>query len=78
MREVLLACVERGFEMVQVESDSKNLVDILNGALQNELKLQLRSIEFLFTSRVCNGAAHQVAAFVTRVGGVHVWDCYEP
>ena len=70
MRETLLACVERGFDMVQVEFDSKNLVDILNGALQNEaiidsivwdilqLKQQLRSVEFLFTSRVCNGVAH--------------------
>ncbi|XP_070679333.1 uncharacterized protein [Malus domestica] len=70
MREALLACVERGFEMVQVESDSKNLVDILNGALQNEtiidgivwdilqLKQQLYSVKFLFTSRAYNGAAH--------------------
>lgn len=61
MREALLACVEKGYEVVQVEFDSKILVDILNGVLQNEaiiegllwdiqqLKQQLRSVEFLFT-----------------------------
>ncbi|RXH83854.1 hypothetical protein DVH24_013099 [Malus domestica] len=90
MRAALLACVEKGFAMVQVETDSKIMVDMLNGVLQPEaiiedimwdiqqLKPQLSSVEFLFTSRACNGAVHLMASYVTRVGGYHTWDCFEP
>lgn len=87
MREALLAYVEKGYEVVQVEFDSKILMDILNGVLQNEaiiegllwdiqqLKQQLRSVEFLFTPRACNGTAHQVASFVEEMGK-KTWERY--
>ncbi|XP_068304455.1 uncharacterized protein [Pyrus communis] len=35
-RAALVACVERGFGVVQVETDSKVLVDMINGILQLE------------------------------------------
>lgn len=89
VRATLVACVERGFRFVQIETDSKVLVDVLTGVSLSEaamegvlwdihhLKLQLCSVQFLFTPRTCNGAAHLVATHATRVGGCHMWDCFE-
>lgn len=86
MRLALLACVERGFGVVQLETNSKVLVDIIHGSLQpkvvmdgilwdiNHIKQQLCSIEFLYTPCACNEATHLVAFYVTRVGGGHLWD----
>ncbi|KAM2041182.1 hypothetical protein ACFX16_035024 [Malus domestica] len=90
MKAALLACVKKGFRIVQLETDSKVLVDMLNGVLQPEavmegilwdiqhIKQQLSSVDFLFTPRACNGVAHLVANHVTCVGGCHTWDCFEP
>ena len=89
MQAAMVACVERGFENVQIETDSKVMVDMLTRVISTDvamkgviwdihhLKLQLCSVQFLFTPRSCNEAAHVVASHVTRVGGCHVWDCLE-
>ncbi|XP_068331651.1 uncharacterized protein [Pyrus communis] len=90
LRLALMACVELGFGVLQFETDLKVLVDMINGVLASEAALegilwdmnltrqQLSSVEFLFTPRACNGAAHQVASYVTRVGDFHLWDRFEP
>ncbi|RXH96417.1 hypothetical protein DVH24_008921 [Malus domestica] len=86
----LMACVELGLELVQLETDSKVLVEMHTGVLarkaalegilwdMNYIRQQLSSIEFLSTLRACNGVAHQVALYATRVGGSHMWVCFEP
>ncbi|XP_070682911.1 uncharacterized protein [Malus domestica] len=40
MRAALLTYVERGFGIVQVETDSKVMVDMLNGVLQPEAVME--------------------------------------
>ncbi|KAB2622223.1 ribonuclease H protein [Pyrus ussuriensis x Pyrus communis] len=59
----LLACMERGYGIVQIETDLKVLVDMFNGLLLPDasievmlwdighLRQQLSSIEFLFIPR---------------------------
>lgn len=61
LRAALVACVRRGFRVVQVETYSKVLVDIIYGGLQPEvvmdgilwdikhIKQQFYSIQFLYT-----------------------------
>ncbi|RXH79835.1 hypothetical protein DVH24_040982 [Malus domestica] len=73
-----------------IESGSKCLVDMFNRKTQLDvviegiifdvqcLKQQLRSVEFIFTPRVCNKATHLVASFVAREEGFHNWDGIEP
>ncbi|KAB2629231.1 ribonuclease H protein [Pyrus ussuriensis x Pyrus communis] len=72
VRVALVACVEKGFGLVQIETDSKVLMDMLTGVPWDisHLKQQLSSIEFLFTPRSCNRAIHLVATHVTCVGDV--------
>ena len=60
VRAALMACVERGFGCVQIETNSKVLVDMLIGGIQLEanvegilwdihyLKQQLSQVEFLY------------------------------
>lgn len=86
----LVVCVERGFGCVQIETDSKVLVDMLTGVIQSEaamksvpwdishLKQQLNSVEFLFTPHSCNSDAHLVATRVTCVGACYMWNYFEP
>lgn len=81
VREALEASVEKGIFDVKVESDSKNLMRMINGTLQPEvmikgilfdirqLQQQLRSLEFRFAPCVCNMAAHLVTSFVFKRGG---------
>lgn len=59
--------------MIQVEADSKGLVDMINETIESNvviesllfdikgLQMQLRLIEFIFTPHSCNRAAHLVA-----------------
>ncbi|RXH95321.1 hypothetical protein DVH24_025005 [Malus domestica] len=42
------------------------------------LQQQFDAIKFLYTPRACNEATHLVASYVTRVGGSHTWDGFEP
>ena len=86
----MMACVEKGYEVVQIETDSKVLVDMLTGTISTDaamesiiwdiynLQSQLCSVQFLFTPLSCNEAAHLVASHVIRMGGHHVWDWLEP
>ncbi|RXH87626.1 hypothetical protein DVH24_034526 [Malus domestica] len=79
----LISAVERGFDVIQVETDSKVLVDMLQGKNQPYaviegllydikcLQMQLRLVEFIFILRNCNRAAHLMASFVSRIGGSH-------
>ena len=84
MRTVLMACVELGFKLVQLETDSKVLVEMLIGVLapetalegiawdMNYIRQQLSSVAFLFTPRACNWIAHQVTSHAKRVEGCHM------
>ncbi|XP_050104673.1 uncharacterized protein LOC126584279 [Malus sylvestris] len=90
VRMAMLACVELGVEIVQVETDSKVLVDMIKGDLLTDaalegilwdvkaLRQQMRVVEFLFTPRACNRVAHQVASYVMHVEGSHIWVGFEP
>ncbi|KAB2598048.1 ribonuclease H protein [Pyrus ussuriensis x Pyrus communis] len=90
MRGPLVACAERGYGRVQIETDSKVFVEMLNGLLLPEARLegvlwdidhtkqQLHSVDFLFFHRACNGAAHLIMNYVTCMGDSHLWDCFEP
>ncbi|KAB2607734.1 ribonuclease H protein [Pyrus ussuriensis x Pyrus communis] len=40
MRAALLACVEKGFGIVQLETDSKVMVDMINGVLQPDAVIE--------------------------------------
>ncbi|XP_050133196.1 uncharacterized protein LOC126609285 [Malus sylvestris] len=90
LRLAVMAAVDRGFTIVHVETNSKVLVDMVHGKLQpdatmeailwdiNLIQQQLCYIEVSYTPRACNEAVHLVASYVTRVGGAHSWDEFEP
>ncbi|KAB2606773.1 hypothetical protein D8674_006490 [Pyrus ussuriensis x Pyrus communis] len=75
MRVALVACVERGFTSIQLETDSQVLVDMIHDRIQPEavldgilwdisiLKQQFEAIEFLYAPRACNEAAHMVTSY---------------
>ncbi|KAB2626693.1 hypothetical protein D8674_020311 [Pyrus ussuriensis x Pyrus communis] len=77
-------------EVMRLETDYQVLVDMIHGWLQPEavldgilwdislLKQQFDVIEFLYAPRAYNEAAHLVVSYVTRVGGSHSWDGFEP
>ncbi|XP_070669082.1 uncharacterized protein [Malus domestica] len=83
MRVAMLACVERGFQYIQLEIDSQVLVDMIHGRLQPKgvldgilwditlIKQQLEVVEFLYAPRAHNVVVHLVASYVTRMGGSH-------
>lgn len=55
----------------------KHQVDVAVEAIVFDIKRlagKLQQVVFLATPRQCNKAAHEVAVFVSRVGGNHVWD----
>ncbi|CAN6695291.1 unnamed protein product [Malus baccata var. baccata] len=90
LRLAVMAAVDRGFTIVHVETDSKVLVDMVHGKLQpdatmeailwdiNLIQQQLCSIEISYNPRACNEVAHLVASYVTRMGGAHSCDEFEP
>ncbi|KAB2628939.1 hypothetical protein D8674_033734 [Pyrus ussuriensis x Pyrus communis] len=90
MRVAVLACVERGFQYVQLENNSQVLVDMIHGRLEPEavldgilwditlIKQQIEAVKFLYAPRACNEATHLVASYVTHIGGSHLWDGFEP
>ncbi|CAL2263706.1 unnamed protein product [Prunus armeniaca] len=83
IREALLVCVQGGFSKLEVESDSLQIIRMLCGKWKvdfavesiifyiKRLVAQCQHCIFLFTPRLCNKAAHKIAAFVLRVGGIH-------
>ncbi|CAL9018674.1 unnamed protein product [Prunus brigantina] len=86
IREALLACIRCRLVYVEIESDSTYLIQMLRGerqvdvvveAMVFDIKLlagKLQQVVFLATPLQYNKAAHEVAAFVSRVGGNHSWD----
>ncbi|CAL2239591.1 unnamed protein product [Prunus armeniaca] len=86
IREALLACIRGRLVYVEIESDSMQLIQMLRGERQVDVAVEamvfdikvlagrLQQVVFLATPRQCNKAAHEVAAFVSRVGGNHIWD----
>ena len=40
IRMAMLACIDKGFEVVQIESDSKCLVDMLNWKTQLDVMIE--------------------------------------
>ncbi|CAL2238019.1 unnamed protein product [Prunus armeniaca] len=71
---------------MEIESDSMQLIQMLRGERQVDVAVEamvfdikvlagrLQQVVFLATPRQCNKVAHEVAAFVSRVGGNHIWD----
>ncbi|XP_028961707.1 uncharacterized protein [Malus domestica] len=90
IRQGLQMCVLRGFhvsgEVLEVESDSEGLVQMLNKEIQADVLLEVhlvdiwnimqsfQSVKFIFTSRQYNRVAHMVAAYVLKHGGSYGWD----
>ncbi|XP_050142311.1 uncharacterized protein LOC126618317 [Malus sylvestris] len=90
IRQGMQMCVLRGLldsgEILEVESDSKGLVQMLNKEIQADVLLEIylvdiwnlmqsfQSVKFIFTPRQCNRAAHMVAAYVLKHGGSYGWD----
>lgn len=80
VREALWACVEKGYQQIIVESDSFNLISMLNGkevydaAIESlifdirELVKQLSAVEYAFVTRNCNKAAHLMASYTNTKG----------
>ncbi|KAM1527256.1 hypothetical protein DVH24_012527 [Malus domestica] len=66
IRARLVACLDKGFDDVQVELDSKELVDMISRITQPNvviegllfdikcIQMQLRSVDFIFAPRICN------------------------
>ncbi|KAL6284105.1 hypothetical protein ACE6H2_015034 [Prunus campanulata] len=86
IREAMMACVQGGWSKLEVESDSLQIIRMLCGTWKIDMAVeaiifdikhlvgQLEHCVFLYTPRHCNKAAHKIAAFVSRVGGIHTWD----
>lgn len=90
VRDALTWCLDLGYGKMVVESDSLSLIKMLNqeGTVDLEidgilfdihyLAQRADHVEFLYASRICNQAAHKVAAHVSRTGGRHNWDLVCP
>ncbi|BFG22886.1 hypothetical protein CerSpe_091590 [Prunus speciosa] len=86
IREALMACVHGGLSKLEVESDSLLLIRMLCGDWKmdtsveaiifdiKQLVMHLQQCVFMYAPRLCNKAAHKIAAFVSRVGGIHTCD----
>ncbi|CAL9001925.1 unnamed protein product [Prunus brigantina] len=86
MREALLACIRGQLVYVEIELNSKQLIQMLRGERQVDVAVEamvfdikvlagkLQHVVFLATPCQYNKAAHEVAVFVSRVGGNHIWD----
>ncbi|BFG21532.1 hypothetical protein CerSpe_078060 [Prunus speciosa] len=86
IREALIACIKGRLVYVEVESNSLQMIQMIRGERQVDVAVEaivfdikmlagkLQQVVFMATPRQCNKAAHEVAAFVSRVGGNHVWD----
>ncbi|CAL9024181.1 unnamed protein product, partial [Prunus brigantina] len=86
IRAMLIACQQGGFARIMVESDSliaiqmvkgERLVDAeVDGLIFNiqAMTREFQEVIFFPAPRSCNQAAHEVASFVSRNGGIHHWD----
>ncbi|KAL6283828.1 hypothetical protein ACE6H2_014757 [Prunus campanulata] len=76
IRAVLSACQQGGFARVMVESDSLIAIQMVNR--ERLVDAEVDKVIFIHAPRSCNNAAHEVASFVRRIGGTHLWDFVPP
>lgn len=75
-----------GTTCMVVESDSKGLINMLNKETTVDVNLEVYIqdiwrmtrlfplVRFCFTPRHCNRAAHSIAAYVVKHGGIFGWN----
>lgn len=90
IRAAVVACQKGGFSNIIVESDSLSAIQMVNGDRVADAELdgllfdihavtrELQEVTFTYAPRSCNMAAHEVAAFVCRNGGLFWWDFIPP
>lgn len=78
--------VQCGLSKLEVESDSLQIIRMLYGEWKIDIAVetiifdikqlveQFQHCVFLYTSRYCNKTSHKIAAFVSRIGSIHIWD----
>lgn len=86
VREGLQACIRCHLDCVEVESDSMQLIQMLRAERQVEVSVevivfdikvlvgQLKQVVSSAIPRQYTKAAHEIAAFISRAGGNHVWN----
>ncbi|CAL9005332.1 unnamed protein product, partial [Prunus brigantina] len=86
IRAVLIACQQGGFACVMVEYDSLIAIQMVKGERLVDAKVdglifniqamtrEFQEVIFIHAPRSCNQAAHEVASFVSRNGGIHHCD----
>ncbi|CAL9016420.1 unnamed protein product [Prunus brigantina] len=90
IRATVVACQQGGFSHIIVESDSlsaiqmvkrDSVVDVEVEGLLFDIHVvtrELQEVTFMYAPRSCNTAAHEVATFVYRNGGLFWWDFIPP
>ncbi|XP_068328253.1 uncharacterized protein [Pyrus communis] len=94
IKQGLEMCVLRGFhaseEALEVESNSKGLVQMLNKEIQIDVLMEVylvdiwnmmqsfQSVKFIFTPQQCNRAAQMVVAYILKHGESFGWDDLGP
>ncbi|KAM2783884.1 hypothetical protein COP1_013323 [Malus domestica] len=90
IRSALDFCVRLGFKSVAIESDAKNIIQMIRNETTPDCSLEctlgdiatlargLESVTFDFVSRESNRAAHSVAKYVFLQGKDFVWDHIGP
>ncbi|XP_021800524.1 uncharacterized protein LOC110744812 [Prunus avium] len=86
IRDMLGICLHNGFLSVEVESDSQEIIRMIRGDSLSATEIEgilfdiqvlvrrFQWVEFRHIPRLCNNAAHEVAAYFFRAGGSEVWD----
>ncbi|CAN6584252.1 unnamed protein product [Malus baccata var. baccata] len=90
IRSALEFCVRCGLRSVAIESDAKNIIQMLRNETTPDFSLEcifgdivtlargLESVTYEFVSRESNRAAHSVARYVFQEGKDFVWDHIGP
>ncbi|CAN6697192.1 unnamed protein product [Malus baccata var. baccata] len=90
IRTALECCVRLGYKSVAIESDAKNIIQMIRNETTPDCSLEctlgdivtlargLESVTFDFISRESNRAAHSVAKYVFLEGKECVWDHIGP
>ncbi|KAM1702295.1 hypothetical protein ACFXTN_025449 [Malus domestica] len=90
IRAALMACIDRGFDDVIIESDARMIILMLKKEVLIDFSIEcilgdieilaqkLMSVSFAFVSREGNRAAYSVAKYVFKEGRSFTWDCIGP
>ncbi|ONI22498.1 hypothetical protein PRUPE_2G133200 [Prunus persica] len=90
IRAAVVACQQGGFSHIIVESDSLSAIQMVKGDRVVDAEVEgllfdihavtreLQEVTFTYAPRSCNMAAHEVAAFACRNGGLFWWDFIPP